>query len=1247
VTTSDYGICAVSFDVDNENFLHIGYIQSHCMNLGPLVYFHNREGSWKEKYRSLTYEDRAYNCASMAIDLNGYAHFAFYNLSYGGPAYKTNAPGGTWSDAVFFHDYWIGGQMEGMQIDIAVDPGNKPHISYVGSNTGEGLENHRYATKKSGNWINELVDNGYHLSSGHSIVSDPDGVIHIAYIHWETGELRYAMNYSGSWPHETIDKPGAGYNREVNMVTDKHGSVHIIYETGEYVLYATNRVELPAPNIVLSPPDLAFGTVDTGDVSTRTLYIMNEGVLDLHVSDVRLTGGEASEFSLEHSCGVIPPEGSCAVLVTFAPVTLGKKLTTLEIASNDPDTPEATVLITGRAPYPVIITEPDKLAFDPVETGEIGTLSLEILNVGDADLELDMFQVKGSDPDEYSVRSTCSVIPPSESCQIDVDFSPSSQGSKIAELYIYSNDPERPWIIVPLSGRPPSGRLEIEGDEPELLDFGTVPIGKFATERLILKNTGERDLVISSRNITGTDASLFHASNACALIMPGESCGIEMIFHPLTTGLKTATFTIITNDPDLPEFNLTLRGTGGVSETWSFTYGTDEDENEQFYCMDTLSSGDFIVGGISGSAVAGTASNAYLARLAPDGTIMWQKEYSFETSGGGIHAVRETPDNGLVVAGRSGQHFRWIARLDQDGTIIWQKQTETDYWGKVRDLQVTSDLGFIAVGEVWPRGPGDPDMWIGKFDSNGNALWQKQVGVYQKYERAHSVLETDDGSFIVAGSTTPDHTPYHSLQKHPDGGYLYGGYEAYIFKFSQDGTLIWQKDLDIHSGIKFWLAHISAGDEILWQYNYPHSDKYEYLYDLSVTRSGDIIALGTKWEVTDKDMRVMRLTKTGAIVWQKIFSAPGDQEGYKVQAHSSGSIAIAGYYEVVTGDPDGWLLLLSPEGQLEGCTSDYLEDSNATAMPTTFNFEELEEPVVVSSDIFIEGSMVPSEGNVILQNYCTGIPADIDDDGVSNEEEYGPSGMDASYDGNNDGLPDALQDNVASFSTFNGTGYVTMEAPSGTQLNEVSAEDNPSPADQPEDVSFPLGFFKFTVSGLEAGGTVAINLYFPAELTPVTYYKYAKTTDNPEPHWYEFLYNGQTGAVIEPGKISLHFKDGARGDEDLTENGNIMDIGGPGMKKTTEVESRPYFPAGYDAVTIHPNPFREFTNIGFKLPQVVHVKIQIYNSLGHTISTLINEKMVSGYHEVQFQPEWLPGGIYFVSLEAFEYRVIRKMILLK
>ena len=95
--------------------------------------------------------------------------------------------------------------------------------------------------------------------------------------------------------------------------------------------------------------------------------------------------------------------------------------------------------------------------------------------------------------------------------------------------------------------------------------------------------------------------------------------------------------------------------------------------------------------------------------------------------------------------------------------------------------------------------------------------------------------------------------------------------------------------------------------------------------------------------------------------------------------------------------------------------------------------------------------------------------------------------------------------------------------------------------------TMPFGFINFTITGITPGGAVTVQLYLPAGTTVDTYYKYGKTPDNAIPHWYEFLFDGTTGAEISENIITLHFVDGNRGDNDITANGIIIDPSGPGI----------------------------------------------------------------------------------------------------
>lgn len=173
--------------------------------------------------------------------------------------------------------------------------------------------------------------------------------------------------------------------------------------------------------------------------------------------------------------------------------------------------------------------------------------------------------------------------------------------------------------------------------------------------------------------------------------------------------------------------------------------------------------------------------------------------------------------------------------------------------------------------------------------------------------------------------------------------------------------------------------------------------------------------------------------------------------------------------------------------------------------------------------------------------------ADTDSDGVSDKEEQGPDGNDPDYDGNKDGTADSLQGNVTSIHTFSAFSYITIESPAGTSISNCKAIDNPTSTNVPSNADFFDGFFEFAVTGLHSGDATTVTLYFPEGETFDTYYRYGPTPDNPLSHWYEFLYDGQTGAIITGNTITLHLIDAIRGDDDLTANGTIADLGGPGL----------------------------------------------------------------------------------------------------
>lgn len=272
-------------------------------------------------------------------------------------------------------------------------------------------------------------------------------------------------------------------------------------------------------------------------------------------------------------------------------------------------------------------------------------------------------------------------------------------------------------------------------------------------------------------------------------------------------------------------------------------------------------------------------------------------------------------------------------------------------------------------------------------------------------------------------------------------------------------------------------------------------------------------------------------------------TAPADGTLLAASGHQKVQLTWSGFSDALSGIT-GYKLVYS-EGGIPASCSAGTEIYNGTG--TSF----LHTPLTNGTPYYYRVCALDGAGNTSTGASASGTPfPDNDNDGVSDQVESGPTGLVPDYDGNGDGTADRLQTNVTSLPTSVGSGYVTLASPNGTTLSNVRAQGNPSPGDAPAGVTFPYGFFDFIVTGLTPGGSTTVTLYLPVGFTPNTYYKFGPTPGNSTPHWYEFLYDGQTGAQIAGNVVTLHFVDGQRGDDVLTTDGLVIDQGGPGVAET-------------------------------------------------------------------------------------------------
>lgn len=79
----------------------------------------------------------------------------------------------------------------------------------------------------------------------------------------------------------------------------------------------------------------------------------------------------------------------------------------------------------------------------------------------------------------------------------------------------------------------------------------------------------------------------------------------------------------------------------------------------------------------------------------------------------------------------------------------------------------------------------------------------------------------------------------------------------------------------------------------------------------------------------------------------------------------------------------------------------------------------------------------------------------------------------------------------------------------------------------------------------------------------------------------------------------------------------------------------------------YPNPFNPVTTIKYVMPKSGYASLKIFNLVGQQVATIVDELVPSGEHFVSWDATNYPTGMYFYRLQANNYSVSKKLLLLK
>jgi len=147
-------------------------------------------------------------------------------------------------------------------------------------------------------------------------------------------------------------------------------------------------------------------------------------------------------------------------------------------------------------------------------------------------------------------------------------------------------------------------------------------------------------------------------------------------------------------------------------------------------------------------------------------------------------SLQETSDGGFILAGNTrsfgaGDYDVYLVKTDVSGNHIWSQTFGGSALDEAHSVQETLDGGFILAGISNSFGAGDYDGYLVKTDASGNEIWSQTFGGNNE-DNINSVGETSDGSLILAGGTR-------------SFGVAPGYSNMYLVKTDASGNEIWSQ----------------------------------------------------------------------------------------------------------------------------------------------------------------------------------------------------------------------------------------------------------------------------------------------------------------------------------------------------------------------------------------------------------------------------------------------------------------------
>lgn len=313
-----------------------------------------------------------------------------------------------------------------------------------------------------------------------------------------------------------------------------------------------------APADSVSPSSLTFTAQTVGTTSAAQVVTMtNTGTAPLIISSVAITGSAAGDYALNTNCATVPVSQSCTASVTFTPTATGARNVTLNVVDNTTGSPYV-VSISGTGAQPSFTLTPSSMSFGNQTVGTTSAAQTATLtNTGSVPLAVTSITMTSGSPQFAQTNNCGASLGVSNSCTINVTFTPNASTGQTGTLEVTTNAPSGNGLVS-LTGTGVAPQIT---GLPSSAGFGCV-VGSTCpqTTNFTIKNSGNGTLVVNS---AGSNSGFWNASlTGCSSVPPGGTCTLTAVFNSAgATGSFSGQISLMGNFPGSP-FVMSVTGTG-------------------------------------------------------------------------------------------------------------------------------------------------------------------------------------------------------------------------------------------------------------------------------------------------------------------------------------------------------------------------------------------------------------------------------------------------------------------------------------------------------------------------------------------------------------------------------------------------------------------------------------------------------------------------------------------------------------